>query len=76
MFLAPDFDWLGVLSFLLDLGEPQKQNLLFPFSQHTTFFIPFFASCPESGLRKQNGSTSLVRAVAEYSSCGALMESN
>ena len=77
IFLAPDSDWLKVLSFHLDLNEPQKEN--------SSFHPPFFFSTPHSFLpswllflelcsntRNQNGGISLMRAETEslWSSLG------
>ena len=60
--------WLEVLSFHLDLNEPQKENILFSFffsTPHSSLpsLLPFLEIC--SNIRNQNGGASLMRAETE-----------
>lgn len=68
-FLPPDFDWLEVLSFLLDLNKPQKESILFPLFNTLN---PFSASFLGYLLwyKKQNGGTSFREQ--RLTCCGAL----
>jgi hypothetical protein len=59
---------------LLDLNEPQKQSILFSFfsTSHSLLSSLLAVLCLCSDIRKQNGSTSLVRAKTECCRYGSL----